>query len=112
MPVSGIATEGLLPDVDSRAPATAGEERVKENWLGEGDRVGEVSTEGQTGLRLCNLVAQSSRVAEGGVSEGRGARTHRKNNRALGNCLLQTLPEPDAGHRARDRDRIADAGLR
>jgi hypothetical protein len=25
---------------------------------------------------------------------------------------LQTLPEPDAGHRAGDRDRIADAGKR
>jgi hypothetical protein len=35
MPVSGIAAEGVLPDVDSRAHAAAGEEGAKENWVGE-----------------------------------------------------------------------------
>jgi len=84
MPVSGIAAEGVLPDVDSRAHAAAGEEGAKENWVGERNRAGEVSKEGWAAFRLCNLVAQSSWVAEGGFSEGRGARTHQKNHRALG----------------------------
>ena len=39
-------------------------------------------------------------VAEGGVSAGGGKRTHREDIRAVGDCLLQTVQEPDAGHRA------------
>ena len=58
--VPGIAEEGVLPDVDPREPATAGEEGVEEGGLGEGARVGEAGAAGPAELRLCNLVAQSS----------------------------------------------------
>ena len=39
-------------------------------------------------------------------------RTHREDNRAVGNCLLQTVQKPDSCDRARDRDRSSDAGQR
>ena len=57
--VSGIAEEGVLPDVHPRAPAAAGEEGTEGSGLDEGTGAGEAGAAGRAGLRLCNLVAQS-----------------------------------------------------
>ena len=65
--VSGIAAEGVLPDVDPRTPAAAGKKAIEGSGLDEGDRAGEAGEEGRAALRLCNLVAQSSSDAEGGL---------------------------------------------
>ena len=56
----GVAAEGLLPDVDPRTPAAAGEKAVEGSGLDEGAGAGQAGQEGQAALRLCNLVAQSS----------------------------------------------------
>jgi hypothetical protein len=53
--------------LDEYSPCFQREEGVKENLMGGGDRVGEVSVEGPAGLRLRKIVAQRSRVAKGEV---------------------------------------------
>jgi hypothetical protein len=53
---------------------------------------------GQAGIRLCNLVAQGPRDAEGTVQTGGRKGTDRAGNRALGNHLLEAVQEPDPGH--------------
>ena len=58
----------------------------------------QAGTEGPGALRLCNLVAQSPNDAEGAVqAEGREG-TDWEGNGTVGDCLLQTVPEPDASH--------------
>ena len=42
----GIAAEGVLPDVHSRAPATAGEEGAKEVGWAKGIELAKVGTQG------------------------------------------------------------------
>lgn len=78
--------------------------------LDEGIGIGESGAEGWAGLRLCNLVAQSSGDAQGPVQAGGGESTDRAGKRAMEDYLLQTVPKPDSGHRARDRDGSSDAG--
>src|SRR4029077_10578515 len=56
----GIEAESLLPDVDPRALAAAGAERTERSGMDEGVGASEAGAEGQAGVRLCNLVAQSS----------------------------------------------------
>src|SRR5215471_2755749 len=68
--VSGVPQEGVLPHVDPREPAATGEEGTGEARLGQRTRVGQAGTAGLTAFRLCNLVAQSRRTAEGGFSAG------------------------------------------
>ena len=109
--VSGIEEEGVLPDVDPRAPATAGEEGTEGSGMGEGHRAGQAGEEGRAEVRLCNLVAQSPGDAEERNSSKEVERelTGREDG-TLGDCLLQTVPEPNAGHREGDRDGGSDAG--
>src|ERR1039457_7101042 len=78
--------------------------------MDEGARASETRPPGRSALRLCNLVAQSSRAAEGGLPAGGGEGTDGKGRGAVGADLLQGLQEPDPGHRAGDRDGSADAG--
>src|SRR5579864_2083200 len=110
--LSGIEEESVLPDVDPRKLATAGEETAEGSGMGEGDRAGQARKAGQAELRLCNLVAQSPADAQGGLQEGGGEGTNGAANRALGDRLLQTVPKPNAGHRESDRNSGADAGKR
>jgi hypothetical protein len=63
--VSGIAAEGLLPDVDSRTPAAAGEKAAEGSGLDEGTGVSQAGQEGPAALRLCNLVAPGTGNAQG-----------------------------------------------
>src|SRR5205823_10319000 len=65
--VSRIEKEGVLPHVHPRAFAAAGTERIKRDRMDEGAGVSEAGQEGRTGVRLCNLVAQGPRNAEGGI---------------------------------------------
>ena len=65
--ISGVTKEGVLPHVHPRALAAAGPKRIKGGGLDEGTGVGESGKEGWTGLRLCNLAAQSSGDAERGI---------------------------------------------
>ena len=71
----GIAEEGVLPNVDPRAPTAAGEKGTEGSGMGEGDRAGRRWQGGTAALRLCNLVAQGPSDTEGGVQEGSGERT-------------------------------------
>src|ERR1035437_4119165 len=80
--------------------------------MDEGAGAGEGRPPGRTGLRLCNLVAQSSCSTEGGLQAGGGEGINGEGNGAVGANLLQGLQEPDSGHRAGDRDGSADAGNR
>jgi hypothetical protein len=63
----------------------------------EGNRAGQARKAGQAELRLCNLIAQSPADAKGGLQEGGRARTHGAGDGTLGDYLLQTVPEPNAG---------------
>ena len=72
--------------------------QLKEVGLGERAGAGQAGQEGQAALRLCNLVAQSSGDAQRGVQAGGREGTDGKGNGAVGDYLLQTLPEPDASY--------------
>ena len=72
----------------------------------------ETGAPGRSALRLCKLVAQSARAAEGGLQARDRKGTDRKGRGAVGADLLQGLQEPDPGHRAGDRDGSSDAGHR
>src|ERR1019366_151895 len=80
--------------------------------MDEGAGAGEGRPPGRTGLRLCNLVAQSSCSAEGGRQAGGGEGINGERNGAVGADLLQGLQEPDSGHRTGNRDGGPDAGNR
>ena len=66
----GVAEESVLPDVNPRTLAPAGEERAKERGLGQKPGVGQTGAEGSAELRLCNLVAQGTSDVEGGLQKG------------------------------------------
>ena len=53
-----------------KKPAAAGEEGPERSGLDEGIGAGEGGARGGSGVRLCNLVAQGSRNAEGRVQAG------------------------------------------
>jgi hypothetical protein len=78
--------------------------------MDEGTGTGEGGPEGWAALRLCNLVAQSSRSAERGLQAGSGEGTDGEGNGAVGADLLQGLQEPDPSDRAGNRDAGPDAG--
>src|ERR1700739_2725644 len=80
--------------------------------MDEGAGASEGGAEGQAALRLCNLVAQSPRNAEGGFQAGGGERTDGKGRGTVRTDLLQGLQEPGPSDRAGDRDRRPDAWLR
>src|SRR5208282_6070460 len=61
-------------------------------------------------LRLCNLVAQSARDAEGGLQACSGEGVDGKGRGAGGVDLFQGLQNPDSRYRAGDRDGSSDAG--
>src|ERR1022692_1321452 len=77
--------------------------------MDEGARASETRPPGRSALRLCNLVAQSSRAAEGGLPAGGGEGTDGKGRGAVGADLLQGLQESDSGDRASNRDGSPDA---
>ena len=87
----GIEEKGVLPDVDPRTSATAGEEGTEGSGMGEGDRAGQAGEAGPAALRLCNLVAQSPSDAEGGLQEGGREGTDGKGNGTMGDYLLCDL---------------------
>src|ERR1035437_9600677 len=95
---SGIEEEGVLPDVDPRTPAAAGEKATEGGGLGEGDRASQVGQTGRAALRLCNVVAQSPSDAERGLQAGGREGTDGAGDRTVGDRLLQAVPKPDAGH--------------
>src|SRR5437016_10056343 len=105
--------KGLLPNVNSRTSASASVTRAEAGGLDERAGAGEAGEEpGWAGVRLCNLVAQSSRAAKGTVPARGRKRAYRERNRALGDYLFQTLQKPDPGHRAGSGNSGADAGKR
>src|ERR1017187_5006797 len=77
--------------------------------MDEGTGTGQGGPEGWAALRLCNLVAQSSCPAEGGLPTGGGEGTDGEGNGTVGADLLQSLQEPDSGDRAGNRDGSPDA---
>ena len=85
---SGIEEEGVLPNVDSRTSAAAGEKTVEGSGLDEGNRTGEAGQEGRAALRLCNLVAQSPAAAERRIQAGGREGTDWAGNGTVGDYLL------------------------
>src|ERR1039457_15178 len=77
--------------------------------MDEGAGASESGPPGRSGLRLCNLVAQGSRFAEGGLQAGSGEGTDGEGNGAVRADLLQGLQKPDPRHRTGDRDGSSDA---
>src|SRR5207237_3829344 len=110
---SGIKKKGKLLNVDTRESAAAGETGTGAGWLDERAGTGKArKEEGWAGVRLCNLVAQSSRAAERTVPARGGEGAERERNRTLGDYLFQTLQEPDPGDRAGAGNSGPDAGKR
>jgi len=62
--VSRIAAKGLLPDVDSRTPATSGEKATEGSGADEVAGASQTSQEGQLALLLCSLVAPGTYDAQ------------------------------------------------
>src|SRR5207245_4722742 len=111
--VSGIEKKGLLPDVDTRVSAATGETGAEASGLDKRAGTGQARQEpGWAGLRLCNLVAQSSRATKRTVPARGREGAYRERNRTLGDYLFQTLQKPDPSHRASARDGGSDAGKR
>src|SRR5207245_10307615 len=105
--------KGLLPNVNSRTSASASVTRAEAGGLDERAGAGEAGQEqGWAGVRLCNLVAQSSRAAKRTVPARGREGAYRERNRTLGDYLFQTLQKPDPSHRASARDGGSDAGKR
>ena len=96
--VSGVAAEGLLLDVDSRAPTAPGEKATEGSGMGEGVGASQVGQEGQAALRLCNLVAQSPSDAHRTIQARGREGTNGAGDGTVGDYLLQTLSEPDPSH--------------
>src|ERR1035441_3650220 len=78
--------------------------------MDEGTGVGEACASRWSGLRLCNLVAQSPVPTDRGLQAGGGEGADGKGRGAFGADLLQSLQEPDPGHRAGNRDGVSYAG--
>ena len=78
----GIEAEGVLPDVDSRAPAAAGEKRAEGGRLDQGSGIGEAGAQAGPALRKCNLDAQGSADAERRVQKGSGEGVDREGQRS------------------------------
>src|SRR5437667_12770699 len=55
--LSGIAAQGLLPHVHSRASAARGEAEIERGRMDEGIGARETGPRGGAAVRLCNLVA-------------------------------------------------------
>src|SRR5437660_675801 len=100
-----------LMSIHEHLPPQVRRELKEVGWTKAG--AGEAGEEpGWAGVRLCNLVAQSSRAAKGTVPARGRKRAYRERNRALGDYLFQTLQKPDPGHRAGARDGSSDARKR
>src|SRR5580704_18431431 len=108
--ISRVTAKGVLPDVDSRTLAATSEEGAEGSRVDQGCGVSKNCEEGPAVLRLCNLVAQSSRDDHGAVQAGSRERVNWAGNRTVGDCLFQVVQESDAGGRAGNRDRSLDAG--
>src|ERR1017187_8214358 len=78
--------------------------------MDEGTGVGEACASRWSGLRVCNLVAQTPVPTDRGLQAGGGEGADGKGRGAFGADLLQSLQEPDPGHRAGNRDGGSDAG--
>ncbi len=89
-----------LMSIHENLPPQARKELKKVGWA-KGIELAKLARRDRAALRLCNLVAQRSSIVEGGFSAGGRERTHRENNRAVGNCLLQTVPKPSSRDRPR-----------
>jgi len=79
--------------------------------MDQSEGVGEGSTEGRTGVRLCTLGAQSQLDAEGGIQARGRTALDRAVDRASRDPLLQGVQKPAAGDRRGTRNCWADAWL-
>jgi len=90
--VSGVEKEGVLPHVNTRTSAARGEAQHEAGGLDERSGAREVSEkEGWSGLRLCNLVAQSAASSERGLSPRGREGVDWERLRALGAALFQDV---------------------
>src|ERR1700756_1645377 len=95
----GIKKEGLLLDVHPRAIAATSAKGIETGGMDEGAGISEGGAEGRAALRLCNLVAQSSRDAMARVQAGGREGTDRKGRGTARDYLLQGVQEPDSADR-------------
>jgi hypothetical protein len=99
----GIEEAGVLPDVDSRTPAAAGEKTPEGSGLGEGDRASQAGRAGRAALRLCNLVAQGPSDAERRIQAGGRKGVDREGNRTVGDYRLHSTRAKARSLRERSR---------
>src|SRR5208283_2014228 len=78
--------------------------------MDEGAGASEACASGRAAVRLCNLVAQGPRTAEGGLPSRGGKGTDGKGRGAVRVDLLQGVQKPDSDNRASNRDGGPDAG--
>src|SRR5205807_3812037 len=98
-----------LLNVDPRTPTAAGEKRAEGGRVDEGAGAGQAGEKGWAAFRLCNLVAPSEGDAKRRVPAGGREGTKRAGNGAVGDCLFQTVREPDSSRGEGNRDGCSDA---
>jgi hypothetical protein len=81
--------------VDLAEYTQLGDEGSEGSRLGEGARTGRAGEAGPTALRLCNLHLARQMLKE---DFKKAAEKELAGNGAVGDCLLQVLPKPDAGY--------------
>jgi len=110
----GSRNRGGRPTTRCRSTSTCRRRRGKtlRSGMDKGVRASGGGAGGGSAVRLCNLVAQRPRDAEGAVQAGSGEGTNIARERATRNHLLQDLQKPDSRYRAGPRDRRSDAGHR
>ena len=74
-PLSGVAKESLLPDVDPRTAASAGKEGAEADGLDEGRELAKLARQAGTAVRKCTLGAQSPARCRKRSSSGRWKRS-------------------------------------
>src|SRR5208282_271685 len=101
------AEAGRAPRKSQSLPYT-----VAKKGMDEGAGASEDRAPRWSALRLCNLVAQSARDAEGGLQACSGEGADGKGRGAGGVDLFQGLQNPDSRYRAGDRNGSSNAGYR
>src|SRR5439155_2104964 len=100
--LSGIAAQGLLPHVHSRASAARGEAEIERGRMDEGIGTRETGPRGGSAVRLCNLVAQGPFATQGTIQAGGRQGIDREGYGTMGDHLFQAVPKSDSGGRAGD----------
>src|SRR5438128_7059802 len=92
----GVAAQGLLPHVHSRASAARGEAEIERSRMDEGIGARKTGARGGSAVRLCNLVAQGPFATQGTIQAGGGGGIDREGYGIMGDHLLQVVQNTDS----------------